>query len=141
MSGLSLQTTASPRIMALAERAASSAVISGNSPGEPSIALAMRVPSWLVIAGVSMAVSVSQSGCATASSRIMLVALQVLMVASESGVVSGVLSRPLTKAASWVIASSVEPVRGAGALCLAVLDVLTQNTFLEGDLLGSDLVC
>ena len=71
----------------------------------------------------------------------MLVALQVLMVVSESGAVRGFLSRPLTKAASWVIASSVEPVRGAGALCLAVLDVLTQNTFLEGDLLGSDLVC
>ena len=27
--------------------------------------------------------------------------------------------------------------QGAGALCLAVLDVLTQNTFIEGDLLGS----
>ena len=30
--------------------------------------------------------------------------------------------------------------QGAGALCLAVLDVLTQNTFIEGVLLDSDLV-
>ena len=53
----------------------------------------------------------------------------------------------------WVLVQAVDEGRqlgdrlvrgsgqGAGALCLAVLDVLTQNTFLEGDLLGSDLVC
>ena len=111
-----MQMTALLRALALARRAATSAVISGGSPGEPCIALTMRVPSWLVIAGVSMAVSPSQSGFSTAYCWMMAVASRVLMVASESGVVRGFLSRPSTKAASWETASSVEPVKGQ-ALC------------------------
>ena len=103
--------TAADATMVLATLIAALAVIVDDL-FEPCFALTMRVPSWLVIAGVSMAVSVSQSGCATASCWMMSVASCVLMVVSESGAVSEFLSRPSTKAASWETASSVEPVRG-----------------------------